>query len=141
MKISSGVKREDNSTSPLIARHRVIEVVSGPKLIGNCFSAFSELFFGVIADVRTEGPSDAPLPCSNPTSKGSSSSFFGNHPFFSGFHRRIFSRAIGAISATEKDGDKPSSRFLHIIRSVCTSYAAVCSPYALFCQSRKANKE
>ena len=55
--------------------------------------------------------------------------------------RKISSRAIWPVPATEKTEDKPSSHFHHIYASVCTSYAAVCSPYALFRRNRKANKE
>ena len=35
----------------------------------------------------------------------------------------------------------PSSQFLHFYPSVCTSYAAVCSPYALFRLKQEARRE
>ena len=35
----------------------------------------------------------------------------------------------------------PSSHFHHFYPSVCTSYAAVCSPYALFAREQEANEE
>ena len=76
--------------------------------------------------------SNALRPCLNPTGEEALPSLFGNHPISSGFLRRIFSRTIMAIPTTEKDRNKPSSRFRHIYASVCTSYAAVCSPYALY---------
>ena len=85
--------------------------------------------------------SNALRPCLNPTGEGALPSLFGNHPISSGFLRRIFSRTIMAIPTTEKDRDKPSSRFLHIYASVCTSYAAACSPYALFRLEQEARRE
>ncbi len=86
-------------------------------------------------------PCQRPWSCLNPTGEEVSSPFFGNHPFSSGFLRKIFSRTITAIPTTEKDRDKPSSRFRHIYASVCTSYAAVCSPYALFRLEQEARRE
>ena len=48
----------------------------------------------------------------------------------------------------DKDGQwipmeesSPSSQFLHFYASVCTSYAAVCSPYALFRLEQEARRE
>ena len=85
--------------------------------------------------------SNAPRPCLNPTGEEVSSPFFGNHPFSGGFLRKISSRAIWPVPATEKTEDKPSSHFHHIYASVCTSYAAVCSPYALFRLKQEARRE
>ena len=39
------------------------------------------------------------------------------------------------------DESSPSSHFHHIYASVCTSYAAVCSPYALFRLEQEASRE
>lgn len=39
--MSPEVKGGDISNPPSIARHQGIEAVSGPKLIADCFSAFS----------------------------------------------------------------------------------------------------
>ena len=86
-------------------------------------------------------PCQRPWSCLNPTGEEVFPSLFGNHPISSGFLRKISSRAIMAIPTTEKDRDKPSSRFLHIYASVCTSYAAVCSPYALFRLEQEARRE
>ena len=76
--------------------------------------------------------SNALRPCLNRAGEEALPSLFGNHPIPSGFLRKISSRTIMAIPTTEKDRDKPSSHFRHIYASVCTSYAAVCSPYALY---------
>ena len=105
------------------------------------FGPFSESSFGVIADVQPEGPSNAPWSGLNPTGEEALPSLFGNHPISSGFLRRISSRTIWPISTTEKDRGKPSSHFRHIYASVCTSYAAVCSPYALFRLEQEVRRE
>ena len=39
------------------------------------------------------------------------------------------------------DNPSPSSHFHHIMQTVCTSYAAVCSRYALFTREQEANEE
>ena len=88
---------------------------------------------GIVFRRHLRRPCQRPWSCLNPTGEEALPSFFGNHPFSGGFLRKISSRAIMAIPTTEKDRNKPSSRFLHIYASVCTLYAAVCSPYALFC--------
>ena len=123
-----------SSAFPLFVCIHALQAHSGPKSIANCFRLSSPTFDPM-------SPSNALRPCLNRAGEEALPSFFGNHPISSGFLRKISSRAIWPIPTTEKDRDKPSSRFLHIYASVCTSYAAVCTNYALFCQSRKVNKE
>ena len=110
------------------------ESISSAGVFGNCFRLSSPTFDPMPL-------SNALRPCLNRAGEEALPSLFGNHPISSGFLRRISSQAIMAIPTTEKDRDKPSSRFLHIYTSVCTSYAAVCSPYALFRLEQEARRE
>ena len=110
------------------------ESISSAGVFGNCFRLSSPTFdpmplSNALRPCLDQAVGETPLP------------FFGNHPISSGFLRRISSRATMAIPTTEKDRDKPSSHFRHIYSSVCTSYAAVCSPYALFRLEQEARRE